>query len=119
MLCLQRRSLLRQFEGQHLANLLWGLTRSGFKPLPDFLQLLAQVGVRCTAGWVRLHCRLGLSAKLACGTEALCGADANASWPAVVKARTHCCCNLPPCLHHALLPHRRRSCGCATSSHRS
>ena len=33
MLCLQRPSLLRQFEGQHLANLLWGLTRSGFRPL--------------------------------------------------------------------------------------
>ena len=55
MLCLQRPSLLRQFEGQHLANLLWGLTRSGFKPLPDFLALLAQVGAECSAGWGGVH----------------------------------------------------------------
>lgn len=55
MLCLQRPSLLRQFEGQHLANLLWGLTRSGFRPLPAFLELMAQVGWRPAALLYGIH----------------------------------------------------------------
>ncbi len=55
MLCLQRPSLLRQFEGQHLANLLWGLTRSGFRPLPAFLDLMAQVGWRPAALLYGIH----------------------------------------------------------------
>lgn len=42
-LCCARPALLRQFEGQHLSNLLWGLCRSGFKPRPAFLRALAQV----------------------------------------------------------------------------
>jgi hypothetical protein len=41
-LCRQRPGLLRQFEGQHLANLLWGLCRAGFRPEEYFLAQLAQ-----------------------------------------------------------------------------
>lgn len=61
LLCVERPSLLRQFEGQHLANLLWGLTRCGFRPLPAFLDLLAQVGACC---W---HCAVGVTFQLAAG----------------------------------------------------
>lgn len=50
-LCRHRPGLLRQFEGQHLANLLWGLCRAGFHPPHAFLLTLAKVGgqavVRC------------------------------------------------------------------------
>lgn len=42
-LCGERPALLRQFEGQHLANLLWGLCRAGFRPHPAFLQHVAKV----------------------------------------------------------------------------
>ena len=46
-LCSERPVLLRQFEGQHLANLLWGLCRAGFKPPLEFLELMARVRGGC------------------------------------------------------------------------
>lgn len=41
-LLLERPTLLRQFEGQHLANLLWGLCRAGFRPVEPFLLAIAK-----------------------------------------------------------------------------
>eukprot|EP00887_Chlorella_sp_A99_P005477 scaffold1.g5477.t1 len=38
--CLQR-GRLHEFEAQHLSNLLWGMSASGFHPGPEFLRALA------------------------------------------------------------------------------
>jgi hypothetical protein len=44
LLC-DQPGLLRQFEGQHLSNLLWGLCRAGFRPPTPFLQAAARVSL--------------------------------------------------------------------------
>jgi len=49
-LCLERPGLLRQFEGQNMANLLWALCRAGHKPPQEFLEALAQVGEGAAGG---------------------------------------------------------------------
>ena len=42
-LCEDSPALLRQFEGQNIANLLWGYCTTGFNPSASFLRALAKV----------------------------------------------------------------------------